>query len=240
MELVKIVVGVVLPYVAVLVFVVGMIYRLYTWKKLASPAMTLFPAPDTEGGNTLNTLKEVVLFKSLFFGDRVLWVFAWVFHAVLALIVVGHFRVFTPIIDDVLGVLGMSAQGIKDMSGTSGGAAGVVILVAVALLLIRRMTLQRAREITGAADYLALLLIAAIIFTGDMMRFRAEHFDLTLTRDYFGALATFSNVTAMEALTHNLFLVHMCLTFVLIMLIPFSKILHLGGIFFTHQLIRKQ
>ena len=118
--------------------------------------------------------------------------------------------------------------------------AGVLILVTVALLLIRRVTLQRAREVTGVADYLALLLIAVIIITGNTMRFAAEHFDLALTRDYFAALATFSNVTAMEALKNNLFFVHMCLGAVLMMLIPFSKILHFGGIFFTHQLIRKQ
>ena len=85
MEFVRIAVGVVLPYVAVLAFVVGMVSRLYTWKKLASPAMTLFPAPPTQGGNTLNTLKEVVLLKSLFKSDRLLWVLAWVFHAVLDL-----------------------------------------------------------------------------------------------------------------------------------------------------------
>jgi len=239
-EFVKIIVGVILPYVAVLIFLVGMIYRLYTWKKLASPPMTLFPAPLTEQDNIINTLKEAFLFKSLFHGDRMLWLFAWAFHAVLALIVVGHFRVFTETVDATLRALGMSDSAIQTMSGSSGGAAGVLILVALALLLIRRITLQRAREVTGVADYLALFLIGAIIITGNMMRFGAEHFDLADTRKYFGALATFSNVTAMEALKNNLFLVHMCLAFVLIMSIPFSKIMHLGGIFFTHQLIRKQ
>ena len=239
MELVKIVVGMVLPYVAVLVFVVGMIYRFYTWNKLASPVITLFPAPSTGQDNVLNTLKEAVLFKSLFYGDRVLWVFAWMFHVVLALIVIGHFRVFTGIIDAMLEPL-IGKAGVEAMSSGAGGAAGIVILLALALLLIRRMTLQRVREVTGVADYLALLLITAIIITGDLMRFSAVHFDLTYTRDYFAALATFSNVTAMEALKNNLFLVHMSLAFLLIMAIPFSKIMHLGGIFFTHQLIRKQ
>ena len=71
------------------------------------------------------------------------------------------------------------------------------------------------------------------------MRFGAEHFDLALARDYFAGLATFSNVMDMTILTNNVFLLHMCLAFALIMVIPFSKILHFGGIFFTHQLIRK-
>ncbi|MHC4176580.1 MAG: hypothetical protein ACYSWU_03690, partial [Planctomycetota bacterium] len=74
-------------------------------------------------------------------------------------------------------------------------------------------------------------------------RSQAEHFDLKITRDYFAALATFSfsDMTPIKkALEHNVFFVHMCLAFLLIMAIPFSKILHFGGIFFTHQLIRRQ
>ena len=108
------------------------------------------------------------------------------------------------------------------------------------MILIRRLTLQRVREITGGADVAALLLIGAIIITGNAMRFGAEHFDLALTREYFAALATFSNAMEMQVLTNNVFLLHMCLGFLLLMLIPFSKILHFGGFFFTHQLIRKQ
>ncbi len=76
--------------------------------------------------------------------------------------------------------------------------------------------------------------------TGNLMRFAPEHFDLNLTREYFVALATFSNVTAMEAVSNNAFVVHMFLALLLILTIPFSKILHFGGIFFTHQMIRKQ
>ena len=239
MEITTIIVGVILPYAAMITFLVGMIYRINTWWKLPSPAMTLFPAPPTGRANTLNVLEEAFLFKSLLKGDRALWILAWPFHALLLLIAVGHLRVFTDV-DAMLRAVGMSEENIQSMSSYAGGAAGVVILITVILLLVRRMSLQRVREITGTADYLALALIGAIIVTGDMMRFSAEHFDLALTRDYFAALATFSNVMTMEALKNDLFLLHMCLAFLLIMFIPFSKILHFGGIFFTQQLIRRQ
>jgi len=238
MEIVRLIVGVILPYAAIVVFVGGMAYRFFIWQKLKAPPMTLFPAPADDKSNTVNTIQEALFFKSLFKGDRVLWVLAWVFHAVLLLIVVGHFRVFTNVDALLEPVLG--EEGIHAMSAYAGGAAGILILVAVVLILVRRMTLQRVREITGGADYAALLLIGAIIITGNVMRFGAEHFNLALTREYFAALATFSNVTDMKALANNAFLLHMCLAFVLIMVIPFSKILHFGGIFFTHQLIRKQ
>ncbi|MFH1919841.1 MAG: respiratory nitrate reductase subunit gamma [Planctomycetota bacterium] len=239
MEIARFIVGAILPYVAVLVFVAGMIWRFCTWKKLASPPMTLFPAPPTEGANTLNTVKEVLLFPGLFKSDRLLWVLAWGFHAVLALILLGHLRVFTNA-DSILMALGMSEDAILAMSGLAGGAAGVLILLATLLLLARRLAVPRVREITGTADYLALVLIGLIITTGNMMRFGAEHFDLGLTRQYFADLALFRDVTGAAALENSIFVVHMCLAFLLLLCMPFSKLLHFGGIFFTHQLIRKQ
>ena len=57
-----------------------------------------------------------------------MWVFAWVFHAVLALIFLGHFRVFTNA-DSLLMGLGMTEESIQAMSGGAGGVAGVVILL---------------------------------------------------------------------------------------------------------------
>jgi len=238
MEIVRLVVGVILPYVALVTFVGGMAYRFYTWKKLPSPPITLFPAPPNEKANAVNTLLEAVLFKSMFKGDRVLWVFAWVFHAVLLLIFVGHFRVFTNV-DGLLMKLGMSEEAIRAMSAGAGGAAGLAILLATILLLARRLAVPRVRDITGLADYLALLLIGAIIITGDMMRFGAEHFDLAITREYFANLALFGHVSGAPLLKNNVFLLHMCLALLLIACIPFSKILHFGGIFFTHQLLRR-
>ena len=114
-----------------------------------------------------------------------------------------------------------------------------LILLAVIFLLIRRFAVPHVKQITGPGDYLALLLIGVILVTGNMMRFGAEHFDLSIARDYFASLATFSNVTKAVVLQNDVFLLHMFLALILLMIIPFSKILHLGGVFFTHQLIRK-
>ena len=123
MESVRLIVGVILPYVAVLVFLVGMIWRIATWKKLASPAMTLFPAPPTGAANASNIAKEILFFKSLFKGDRLLWCLAWGFHAILLLIFLGHFRVFTNV-DALMMKVGMSEGAIQAMSSWAGGAAG--------------------------------------------------------------------------------------------------------------------
>ena len=238
MESVRFVVGVVLPYVAIAVFTAGMVHRLIGWKKLASPPMTLYPAGSEKGSKTGNILKEAFLFRSLIKSDRVLWVLAWAFHVVLALIFFGHFRVVANV-DGILTTLGMSDDSIQAMSGGVGGVAGILIFLTAIFLLFRRFALPRVREITGLSDYAILVLLAAIIVTGNLMRFGGEHFDLGATRSYFASLVTFSGVSSSAALENGTFVLHMGMALVLIMLIPFSKILHLGGIFFTQHLIRK-
>lgn len=239
MDVVRTFIGGVLPYIAFVVFLSAMGFRIHVWRKLPAPAMTLFPAADTGKANTINTIKEATLFRSLFKGDRLLWAFAWAFHVVLALVFIGHFRVFGNV-DSVLMSAGMTEAGIQVMSGTVGGAAGIALLVTALFLLMRRLVIPRVREITGLGDISALALIGLILITGNMMRFGTEHFDLTLTREYFAGLVTFSHVGNAAALHNNMFLVHYALALLLILYIPFSKILHFGGIFFTHSLIRKQ
>ena len=226
-------VGGVLPYIAIVVFVVGMIYRFRVWIKTPQPGkMTLFPAQDS---TFRGVLAESLLFPSLFRGDKVLWVFSWLFHATLALVFLGHVRVFTGLLDRLLMAFGMSAAAINTMSSVAGGAAGVLLLATGLLLLIRRLTIPRVREISGVPDFLAPLLLIAIIFTGDLMRFGA-HFDLEQTRLWTWSLITFTPIVP----TNALFLSHAFLAMVLIMYMPFSKILHFGGIFFTQTLVKRR
>jgi nitrate reductase gamma subunit len=226
-------VGGILPYLTVLIFIVGMGYRFYVWLKTPQPGkMTLFPAPDSATGGVL---AETLFFPSLFKGDKVLWSFSWVFHVTLALVFLGHIRVFSSFVDGILLALGTSPEGIDTMSAIAGGAAGIILFVTGVLLLLRRLTVQRVREISGIPDFFALLLLIAIIGTGDLMRFGA-HFDLEQTRTWAVSLSTFSPVVPQN----GVFLVHALLAMLLIIYIPFSKILHFGGIFFTQALVRRR
>jgi nitrate reductase gamma subunit len=223
----------VFPYLAFVVFVAGMIYRFAIWKKTPQPGkMTLFPAGDS---TSKGVLAETFFFPSLFKGDRVLWLFSWVFHATLALVFIGHVRVFTGLIDRMLMSMGMSAEGIDTMSSTLGGAAGIILLATGLLLLVRRFAQRRVREISNFSDFFALLLLIAIIFTGDLMRFGA-HFELEQTRTWAGSLITFSPVVV----SNGMFQLHALLAMALITYIPYSKIMHFGGIFFTQALIKRR
>lgn len=224
----------ILPYVTVITFVVGMGYRFHVWSRAPQPgAITLFPAPNPGRAAFYSVLRESFLFPGLFKGDRVLWLVAWVFHVTLAFIAIGHVRVFTDF-PGLWAALGIDAD---SMSAVSGGVAGILITVCAVVLIARRMAIVRVREVTNPSDYLALLLIASILVTGNLMRF-GVHFDLAITREYFASLATFS-VTSASLPQSSLFVLHFLLAQVLIIFIPFSKILHFGGIFFTQTLIQK-
>ncbi len=223
-----------LPYLTVIVFIGGIAFRLTVWRKTPSPGrMTLFPAPSKGAGTFWGVVRESFLFSSLFKGDRTFWGFAWVFHVALLLIFVGHVRVFTDF-PALWAALNIDAD---TMSATFGGIAGVIIALTALVLLVRRIGIVRVREITNSTDFFALILILAILLTGNMMRF-GEHFDLELTRTYFSQLMTLS-FTGIEIPLSGIFRVHFLLAQLLIIYIPFSKIMHLGGIFFTQTLVQR-
>lgn len=225
-------IGGLLPYLAVAVFVVGMGYRIRVWLNTPQPGkMTLYT--DQSDSTAKSVLAEALFFPSLFRGDKTLWFFAWVFHVTLALVFLGHLRVITGLLDGILLAMGMSPEGINTMSAVSGGAAGVILLATAALLLFRRVVQQRVREISSVSDYFALLLLLAIIVTGNQMRF-GEHFDLAQTRVWAMSLLTFSP----QVPGNSAFLLHALLAQVLFIYIPFSKVLHFGGIFFTQALVK--
>jgi nitrate reductase gamma subunit len=223
------IVGVILPPVTFVIFVAAMMSRLLTWNRLPQPGMTLFPT--TPGGTAKGVLKETLFFPSLFRGDRLLWLLSWLFHAMLALILIGHLRVVT----DFPALWAALHVDADVMSGVVGGAAGVMIMVMVVLLIARRFAVSRVREISVPADYFALFLILAIILTGNAMRFLG-HFDLAETRGYFASLVMLQWPVVPE---NGWFLAHFFLGQVLLVYIPFSKILHFGGVFFTQAALKR-
>ncbi len=226
-------VGGVLPYVAFAVFIIGMVYRFKVWFKTPQPGkMTLYT--DQGDSTAKSVLSEALFFPSLFRGDKALWSFAWIFHVTLALVFLGHLRVFTGLLDSILMSMGMSEDAISTMSSTAGGGAGVLLLVTGLALLIRRVTQKRVREISGIPDFFALFLILAIIISGNAMRF-GEHFDLTQTHVWAASLLTFSP----KVPANNMFLLHAMVAQFLIIYIPFSKVLHFGGIFFSQSLVKR-
>jgi nitrate reductase gamma subunit len=219
----------VLPPLTFVIFVAAVLSRLWAWKKLPQPAMTVFPAAKGSTGSAV--IKETLLFPSLFRGNKLLWLISWLFHAMLALIFIGHIRVFA----DFPALWAALKIDPDTMSAVVGGAAGLMIMLMVVLLIGRRLTVPRVREISGVGDHFALFLILAIVLTGNAMRLFG-HFDLAQTREYFTALITMSSPVVPQ---NGWFLLHFLLGQVLFLYFPFSKIMHFGGIFFTQAALKR-
>jgi nitrate reductase gamma subunit len=222
------IIGAILPPLTIILFTGGLIYQISQWKKLPSPPMTLTPAPKSNWGRLMEVLKESFLFKKLFHGDLTLWLFALLFHVTLAISLLDHY-------DRILAFMGITTGTIFTVPFLSGGVTGIVMLVCAAILFIRRFVLKRVAEISAFDDYFALLLIIAVVATGDVLRFMS-HFDVVQTREYFSGLLSFSYKGLPQ---NNWFIAHYLIAQVLIIYIPFSKIMHLGGIFFTQAAIHK-
>jgi len=222
------VVGALLPYITIIIFAGGMIYQINKWRTLASPAMTLTPAPESSRERLVEALQGAFLFRNLFNSDKFLWLISWSFHAVLAISLIVHY-------DRILAFMGITSGSILKMPSVILDLIGVIILITAGFLLIRRFALKRVAEISSADDYFALILILGVVVTGDALRFMS-HLDVIQIREYFSGLITFSFKALPE---NNWFIAHYLLAQVLIIYVPFSKILHLGGIFFTQAAIRK-
>jgi nitrate reductase gamma subunit len=227
------VVAAVLPYLAVAVFLAGALYRLITWKRLPQPGtMTLFP---TSGSGVAPLAKEALFFPSLFRGDRFLWSLAWVFHVTLALAFIGHLRIVTALFDGALGLVGVGPSAVGTMSTFVGGAAGIALLVALVGFLARRLFVRRVREISTTPDFAALLLLTAVITSGNLMRWIGGADELVVARAWFASLLSFAPVAPRS----TQLLLHAFCAELLILHIAFSKLMHFGGIFLTFSLTKR-
>jgi nitrate reductase gamma subunit len=235
MEIAKLVIGQILPYITILVLVVGLAMRLMKWNKAPVGKMTIFPGASSTGEMITQIGKEVLIFRGLFKGNKGLWVGSWLFHAMLAFICVGHIRVVWE------ALFFLPPEGQKMVSAATGGTFGVIILLAATYLFARRLMVGSVREISDVEDYVALVLIVAIVLTGDAMRFLpVAHIDLaTATRPYFTALFTFGAMGTMEVPSNPWFLAHFFLAQLLFLYMPFSKFLHIPGVFYSQALIQK-
>ncbi len=233
MTIAQLLVGAALPYIAIVSFAGGVAYRFASWSKTPQPGkLTLYP---TTGWDMSGALKEALFFPNLYKGDRFLWLLAWSFHVALAFAFLGHFRVATGLIDGALQALGMTSAGIGTLSAVAGGAAGIILLVAVGALLLRRLLLQRAREVSSVPDFVALLLLAAVIVSGNAMRFGSTPIDLAETRAWAISLLKFAPAVP----TNPALLLHALCAELLIIYLPLSKLMHFGGMFYTMSLVRR-
>ena len=209
----------VLFYIATAVLTVGLIYRIRLYARTPVPLkIPTTPAPVTQTGVVVRMAKEVVFFESLFKSNKWTWLFGWVFHAALLLVLLRHLRYFTePVWFWV------------DWVQPFGLYAGFVMLAGLAALWVRRFAVERIRYISSPSDHLMLLLLIGIAASGLMTRFVA-HTDIVSLKAFVLGLIYFD---WQPIPTDPVLLIHLGLVLVLMIIFPFSKLLHAPGVFFS-------
>ena len=232
MEIFEVLIGRIMPFVTIAVLVLGLVWRIRKWQRAAVANVALFPSSKNKSELYKKVLGEVQFFSSFRKENRELWYKTWTLHIALVLILAGHMRLFFAWTDSILG-LAMTKESINSLSAYAGGILGIVALVACILLLNRRFTLPRVKEVSTGEDYYVLILVLFILFTGNGLRF-FTHYDVAISREYFGTL-----FLGGEATKEPLFLMHFFFVQLLLIYLPFGKFLHIPGVFFSKSLITK-
>lgn len=256
--------GIVIPYAAVLTFIVFFIARILKWAKSPVP----FRIPSTCGqqkslpwiknnelespSGTLGVIGrmalEVLFFRSLFrntkmeyregqrlvYGsDKWLWVAGLAFHWCFLFIFVRHFRFFTEPIPVILHFMeGM--DGLLQIGAPRLYMTDLVFLAAVTYLFIRRVVIPQVRYISLPADYFPLFLILGIGISGVLMRYFFK-VDVVGVKELTMGLVNFNpHIPDPEKVkVGSIFFVHLFLVCSLLVYFPFSKLMHLGGVFLS-------
>jgi nitrate reductase gamma subunit len=252
--------GAVLPYAAIAVFLVGVAYRVIRWARAPVPfritatcgqqkslpwiKASRLDNPSTALGTIGRMALEILLFRSLFrntkaairegprliFGEnKFLWLGALAFHWSFLFILLRHLRFFLePVPGFVLRA--ESLDGFFQIGVPILYATDIVILAALIYLLFRRLADFQLRYISLFADYFALFLLLGLALSGIFLRYFVKT-DLTGVKELAMGLVTLSPVV--PAGVGPIFFMHLFLLSVLIAYFPFSKLMHMGGVFLS-------
>ncbi len=206
-------------YVATAIVVAGVGRKVWHYARTPAPLkIPTTPAPTTGSGVVMRLAREVVLFESLFKSNKWIWLFGWMFHAALLLVLMRHLRYFTE-----------PVWGWVALVQSFGIYAGFAMVAGLLGLWARRIVVPRVRYISAPSDHLMLALLIGIGASGLAMKYVART-DIVAVKAFFLGLMRFDwqPLPADPAL-----LVHLTLVAALMIVFPVSKLLHAPGVFFS-------
>lgn len=206
-------------YAAVIVFVAGVGRKIVQYARTPAPLkIPTAPAPLTKPGVVWRFLKEITIFESLFKSNKWIWIFGWLFHFGLLLVLLRHLRYFTePVWFWV------------DLIQPFGKYASLAMIVGLGGLWARRFLVDRVRYISSLSDHLMLALLLAIAISGTTMTFFVK-VDIVSLKSFVMGLIYFDFQAMPPSI---LLLVHLAMVMLLLVVFPVSKLLHAPGLFFS-------
>jgi nitrate reductase gamma subunit len=215
----------VFPYIALFMFVGGTLYRFWGW--LFAGGLTGLYSVAVRGyswgfGNRLGeVLKRIFLLYTLTMSDRLLLVGSFLFHWGIWIALLGHLSMIVPPEQ-----FGMSEDLHKAVALYVGGAAGVVSLAGLILLLIRRAARSDVRRLSFLDDWFALLLLFVLTALGNYQT-------LVLHPPYIETVAPWVQSVLMGSPRLDLVAhwdaatkIHVFLALLFIAYVPFGKLIH--------------
>lgn len=254
--------GVVIPYAAVAIFIAGFVLRVLKWgsapvpfripttcgqqKSLPWIKQNKVENPSGTLGVIVRMALEVLVFRSLFrnlksesrdggqkvtYGsEKLLWLAGLAFHWSFLIIFVRHFRFFMQDVPSVLKMVeGMDS--FLQMGVPLFYMTDAVLLGAVTYLLFRRFYLPQIKYISLAADYFPLFLILGIGISGVLMRYIYKVHIVGVKQLAMGLVTL--NPAIPEGGIGVVFYIHLFLICALLAYFPFSKLMHMGGVFLS-------
>lgn len=252
--------GIVLPYLAMAVFLVGVAVRVVGWARSTVPFRIpttcgqerslpwIKPAsldnPSTGLGAAVRVLLEVFTFRSLFrnnrselreggrftfSADKWLWAAALAFHYSFLVVFLRHYRFFAePVPAPVAWIQGL--DGFFQVGLPVVYVSDIVLVAALGYLLWRRLADARLRYISLHADYFPLALLLGVALSGVLLRYFAKA-DIVAVKEL--AIGLVSLHPAVPKGIDPLVFVHIFLVSVLLTYFPFSKLVHMAGVFLS-------
>ena len=216
-------------YISLIIFLVGMGRKIIQfWQTPAPLKIPTAPTQLTQTGVVLRMAREVTLFESLFKSNKWIWLFGWLFHIGLLLVLLRHLRYFWP---GDLPEIFLLMQPFK--------YAAFAMVIGLGGLMARRIFVQRIRYISAPSDYLMLVMLLIIGISGAVMTFTSNHTDIIMVKEFASGLVTF-NWSDLPTEIH--FLVHVLMVFVLMAIFPVYSLaqhatklmMHVKNVIFLH------
>jgi len=206
-------------YLATAVLVVGVAVKIVQYARTPSPlVIPTTPAPITTAGVAARMAREVVFFESLFKGSKWTWLFGYLFHFGMLLVLLRHLRYFTE-------PVWWWVQAIQWL----GLYAAFAMALGLAGLWARRFLVDRVRYISAPSDHLMLALLMGIVLSGLAMKY-IWHTDIVALKGFvLGVMYFHWQPLPADAML----IVHLSLVIALMIVFPFSKLLHAPGVFFS-------
>ncbi len=251
---------IILPYTSFGLFISGIIYRILKWSSVPVPfritttsgqqkslpwiKSSNLESPHNTAGVLGRMFLEVIFFRSLFRNTKTalhnkkilsygsskwLWLGAIVFHWSFLVIAIRHFRFFTEPVLSIAAFL-QNIDGFFEIGVPVLYISNVLILMALSYLFIRRVINPQVRYISLPSDYFAVLLMLGVAISGIIMRYFTK-IDVVAIKKLAIGLISFSPM--IPASPGVMFFIHLFLVCLLFIYFPFSKLVHMAGIFFS-------